>query len=104
MIVIGKNGCVVYLVVKVSVEGVFCCVFFDIGVGSLYVLVVFLDKFFKCFCVKEICWIEMMFGVIMCEVEFFIIKVCLIEGSEELSVDVIRVERGELLRINNFYY
>lgn len=40
----------------------------------------------------------------MCEVEFFIIKVCLIEGSEELSVDVIRVERGELLRINNFYY
>jgi len=38
------------------------------------------------------------------EVELSTIKVHSIEGTEELSVDVTKVERGELLRINNPHY
>lgn len=49
-----KEGCVVYLVVMVSVEGVLCWVFFDMGVGSLYVFVVFFVKFFRCIYVREV--------------------------------------------------
>lgn len=36
-------GNVIYLVVVVEVEGIKCCVLLDMGVGSLYVFVVFLD-------------------------------------------------------------
>ncbi|XP_068680119.1 uncharacterized protein [Montipora foliosa] len=46
----------------------------------------------------------MMLGATSREVELSTIKVRSIEGSEELRVDVTRVERGELLRINNPHY
>ena len=40
----GKNGRVVYLVVKVSVEGVLCCVLLDTGAASSYASAALLDK------------------------------------------------------------
>lgn len=39
LVVIGR-GFVIYLVVVVSVGGIYCCVLLDIGVGSFYVFVV----------------------------------------------------------------
>lgn len=44
MLVIGE-GLVVYLVVVVEVEGIMCRVLLDIGVGSLYVLVILIERF-----------------------------------------------------------
>lgn len=46
----------------------------------------------------------MMLGRTTHEVELFTIKVRSIESSEELSMDVTRVERRELLIINNPHY
>lgn len=99
-----KEECVVYLVVMVSVEGVLCWVFFDMGVGSLYVFVVFFVKFFRCIYVREVWYIEMMLGFMIWEVEFVIIIVWLIDGMEELKVDVMKVEKGEFFMVENFNY
>ena len=54
--------------------------------------------------VKEVRQIEMMLGSTTREVELSTIKVGSIEGSEELSVDVTKVERRELLMIDNPHY
>ena len=45
-----------------------------------------------------------MLGAATHEVQLSTLKVHSIKGSEKLSVDVTRVERGELLRINNPHY
>ena len=100
----GENGRVVYPVVKVSVEGVLCRALLDTGAGSLYASAALLDKLSKRSCAKEVPRIDMMLGAITREVELSTIKVHSIEGSEELSVDVTRVERGELLKINDPHY
>ena len=56
----GKNGCVVYPVVKVSVEGVLCRALLDTGAGSLYASAALLDKLPKRSRAKEVRRIEMM--------------------------------------------
>ncbi|XP_068692716.1 uncharacterized protein [Montipora foliosa] len=86
---------------QVSVEGVLCRALLDTGTGSLYASAALLDKLPKPSRAKEVPQIEMMLGATTREIELSTIKVPLIEGGEELSVDVTRVERGELLRINN---
>lgn len=100
----GKDGRVVYPVVKVSVEGVLCRALLDTGAESSYASAALLDKLPKRSRAKEVRRIEMMLGATTREVELSTIKVRSIEGGEELSVDVTRVERGELLRINNPHY
>ena len=100
----GKDGRVVYPVVKVSVEGVLCRALVDTGAGSSYASAALLDKLPKRSRAKEDRRIEMMLGATTREVELSTIKVRSIEGGEELRVDVTRVERGELLRINNPHY
>ena len=100
----GKNGRVVYPVVKVSVEGVLCRALLDTGAGSSYASAALLDKLPKRSRAKEVRRIEMMLGATTREVELSTIKVRSVESGEELSVDVTRVERGELLRINNPHY
>ncbi|XP_068713041.1 uncharacterized protein [Montipora foliosa] len=100
----GKDGRLVYPVVNVSVEGVLCRALLDTGAGSSYAPAARLDKLPKRSRAKEVRRIEMRLGATTREVELSTIKVRSIEGSEELSVDVTRVERGELLRINNPHY
>ena len=53
---------------------------------------------------KEVRRIEMMLGSTSREVELSTIKVRSTDGSEELNVDVIKVERRELLMINSPHY
>ena len=100
----GKSGRVVYPVVKVSVEGVLCRALLDTGAGSSYASAALLEKLPKRPRVKEVRQIEMMLGSTTREVELSTIKVGSIEGSEELSVDVTKVERRELLMIDNPHY
>lgn len=85
-------------------EGVLCRALLDTGAGSFYASAALLDKLPKCSHAKEVCRIEMMLRAITREVELSAIKVCSTEGSEELSGNVTRVEREELLRINNPHY
>lgn len=49
IVIIMERLIVIYLVVVVEVLGVKCCVLLDIGVGSLYVLVVLFDCLKICF-------------------------------------------------------
>ena len=100
----GKSGRVVYPVVKVSVEGVLCRALLDTGAGSSYASAALLEKLPKRPRVKEVRQIEMMLGSTTREVELSTIKVGSIEGSEEFSVDVTKVERRELLMIDNPHY
>ena len=80
----GKNGCVIYPVVKVSVEGVLCRALPDTGAGSSYASAAVLHKLSKRSRAKEVRRIEMMLGATTREVELSTIKVRSIEGSEEL--------------------
>ena len=80
----GKNGRVVYPVVKVNVEGVLCRALLDTGAGSSYALAALLNKLPKRSLAKEVRRIEMMLGATIREVELSTIKVRSIEGSEEL--------------------
>ena len=100
----GKSGRVVYPVVKVCVEGVLCRALLDTGAGSSYASAALLEKLPKRPRVKEVRQIEMMLGSTTREVELSTIKVGSIAGSEELSVDVTKVERRELLMIDNPHY
>ena len=100
----GKSGRVVYPVVKVSVEGMLCRALLDTGAGSSYASAALLEKLPKRPRVKEVRQIEMMLGSTTREVELSAIKVGSIEGSEELSVDVTKVERRELMMIDNPHY
>ena len=99
-----NNGRVVYPIVKVSVEGVLCRALLDTGGGSSYPAAALLEKLPKRSRAKEVRRIEMMLGSTTREVELFTIKVRSIDGSAELTVDVTKVERLELLMINNPHY
>ena len=80
----GKNGRVVYLVVKVSMEGILCRALLDTGAEISYASAALLDKLTKHSRAKEGRRIEMMLGATTREVELSTIKVRSIEGSEEL--------------------
>ena len=100
----GNKGRVVYPVVKVSVEGVLCRSLLDTGAGSSYASAALLEKLPKRPRAKEVRRIEMMLGSTTREVELSTIKVRSTDGSEELNVDVTKVERRELLMIDNPHY
>ena len=71
----GKNGRVVYPVVKVSVEGVLCRALLDTGAGSSYASAALLDKLRKRSRAKEVRRIEIMLVATTREVELSTIKV-----------------------------
>ena len=100
----GNKRRVVYPVVKVSVEGVLCRALLDTGAGSSYASAALLEKLPKRPRAKEVRRIEMMLGSTTREVELSTIKVRSTDGSEELNVDVTKVERRELLMIDNPHY
>ena len=89
---------------KVSEKGVLCRELLDTGAKSSYASVALLEKLPKRSRDKEVRRIEMMLGSTSREVELSTIKVRSTDGSEELNVDVIKVERRELLMINSPHY
>ena len=100
----GNKRSVVYPVVKVSVEGVLCRALLDTGAGSSYASAALLDKVPKRSRSRGVRRIEMMLGSTTREVELSTVTVRAIDGSVELSVDVTKVEKSELLTIDNPSY
>ena len=94
----------VYPVVMVSVEGVLCRALLDIGAGSPYASAALLAKLSKRTHAREVRHIEMMLGSTTREVELATITVRSTDGKEELKVDVTKVEKGELLMLENPNY
>ena len=99
-----KKGRVVYPVVMVSVEGVLCRALLDTGAGSPYASAALLAKLSKRTHAREVRHIETMLGSTTREVELATITVRSTDGKEELKVDATKVEKGELLMLENPYY
>lgn len=99
-----KEGRVVYPVVMVSVEGVLCRALLDTGAGSPYASAALLAKLSRRTHAREVRHIEMMLGSTTREVELATITVRSTDGMEELKVDVTKVEKGELLMVENPNY
>ena len=91
----------VYPVVMVSMEGVLCQALLDTGAGSSYASAALPTKLSRCTHEKEVWHIEMMLGSMTQEVELATITVWSTDGREELKVDVMMVEKGELLTLEN---
>ena len=70
----------------------------------MYASAALFEKLLKRSRAKEVRRIEMMLGSTTREVELSKIKVRSTDGSDELNVDVTKVERRELLMINNPHY
>lgn len=94
----------IYLVVVVEVEGIKCCILLDIGVGSLYVFVVFLDRILSIGYKKEVWKIEMLLGALIREVELVIIIIFDVNRKFLMFVEVIKVDKGELFILENLKY
>ena len=100
----GNSSQVVYPVVDVNVEGVICRALLDTGAGSSYASAALLDKLPKRSQSKEVRRIEMMLSSTTREVAISSICVGATDGSYKMKVDVTRVDRGELLMIENPHY
>ena len=100
----GNKERVVYPIVKVNVEGVMCRALLDTGAGSSYASAVLLDKIPKRTHTREVRRIKMMLGSTTRQVELSSITVRAVDGSTEIKVDVTKVDRKELLMLDNPNY
>lgn len=100
----GNKERVVFLIVKVKVEGILCRALLDTGAGSSYASAALLDKIPKRTRTREVRRIEMMLGSTTRQVELSSITVQAVDGGTEIKVDVTKVDRKELLIVDNPNY
>ena len=100
----GNKQRVVYPIVKVNVERVMCRALLDTGAGSSYASAVLLDSIPKHTRTREVRRIEMMLGSTTRQVELSSITVRAVAGSTEIKFDVTKVDRKELLMVDNPNY
>lgn len=93
-----------YFVVVVEVNGIKCCVFLDIGVGSLYVLLVIFEYLGNKLLWEEFKCIEMMFGLINKVIGVYSVMIGSFDGKFWLEMEVIRVDCSILLLFDNLGY
>lgn len=98
------NMRVTHPVVIVEVEGVKCRALLDTGAGSSYASAALLERISKRKCRKEIRKIDMMLGATTREVELTTIEIKGTDGKFSLPVEVTKVNKGELLFIDNPRY
>ena len=98
------NMQVTHPVVIVEVEGVKCRALLDTGAGSSYASAALLERISKRKCRKEIRKIDMMLGVTTREVELSTIEIKGTDGKFSMSIEVTKVNKGELLFIDNPRY
>ena len=99
------DGQVVYPVVIVDVEGIKCRALLDTGAGSSYASAALLDRLKKRQVTREVRKIEMMLGSTTREVELANIRIKAVgENDYEMEVEVTKVNKGELLLIDNPNY
>ena len=99
-----RNSNVTYPVVLVQVEGIKCRALLDTGAGSSYASAALLDRISNRRCKKEVRKIEMMLGATTREVELSTIEIKGISGDFSMSVEVTKVNKSELLYIDNPRY
>lgn len=98
------NMRVTHPVVIVEVEGIKCRALLDTGAGSSYASAALLDRISKRQCKKEIRKIDMMLGVTTREVELSTIEIKETSGEFSMSVEVTKVNKGELVFVDNPRY
>ena len=100
----GNKERVVYPIVKVNVEGILCRALLDTGAGSSYASATLLDNIPKRTRTRKVRRIEMMLGATTRQVELSSITVQALDSSTELKIDVTKVDRKELLIVDNPNY
>ena len=100
----GNKERVVFPIVKVKVEGILCRELLNTGAGSSYPSAALLHMIPKRTRTREVRRIEMMLGSTTRQVEPSSITVQAVDGGTELKVDVTKVDRKELLIVDNPNY
>ena len=94
----------IYPVVVVEVEGIKCRALLDTGAGSSYASAALLDRISSVRHKKEVRKIEMLLGASTREVELATITISDVNGKFSMPVEVTKVEKGELLFLENPKY
>ncbi|XP_028408199.1 uncharacterized protein LOC114530777 [Dendronephthya gigantea] len=98
------NKPVVYPAVIVDVNGVKCCALIDTGAGSSYASSALLDTIKAKVKKQEIWRVEMMFGIATRNVKIYDLTVNETNNKFNIKTEVTRVERNELLTLDNPRY
>lgn len=99
-----RDGPLVYPVVVVSVEGIKCRALLDTGAGNSYASAALLNLLPKRNVKNEVRRVEMMLGSVTREMELCTVSVAAVNGDFEMDVNVTKVEKGELLSMDNPNY
>jgi hypothetical protein len=100
----GNKNTIVYPVVIVDVEGVKCRALLDTGAGSSYASAALIDRLPRRECKRETRKVEMMLGTTTREMELRTVNVKASSGQFEMAVEVAKVEKGELVLLENPQY
>ena len=95
------NSAVIHPVVVVAVQGVKCRALLDTGAGSSYASAALLDIQPH---QREVRQIEMMLGTVTKNVEIFKVQVSSMKGDFSLVTEVTKVDKRQLLALNNPRY
>ena len=99
-----SDGPLVYPLVVVSVEGVKCRALLDTGSGNSYASAALMGLLPKRGIRKEVRHVEMMLGSVTKEMELSNVRVEDVNGNFAMDVCVTKVEKGELLFVDNPHY
>ncbi|KAK3716737.1 hypothetical protein QZH41_006308 [Actinostola sp. cb2023] len=95
---------VTYPVVVVEAGGIKCRALLDTGAGSSYASAALLNRIPRRECKTQVRKIEMLLGVSTKEIELSTIEVKALSGQFKLSVEVTKVDKSELLYLDNPKY
>ena len=87
-----------------NVEGVKCRALLDTGAGSSYASAALLNRLTNRKRHKEIRRVEMMLGAVTREMELSTVNVEALDGKFKLNVSVTKVDKSELLNVDNPHY
>ena len=99
-----NDGPIVYPVVVVDIEGIKCRALLDTGAGNSYASAALLDLLPKRSRKKEVRRVEMMLGSVTREMEQSTVRVKATNGEFAMDVNVTKVDKGELLFVDNPNY
>ena len=104
MLVANGNSSVFYPVVIVEVNGIRCRALLDTGAGSSYASAALLNRIKTCPVRKEVRRIEMMMQTTRQEIEIHQVEVKSLSRKFTLKTEVMKVNRGVLLTLDNPQY
>ena len=99
-----NDGSLMYPVMAVNVEGIKCHALLDTGAGNSYASAALLGLLPKRSRKKEVRRVEMMLGSVTKEMELSTLRVEAVNGEFAMDVSVTKVDKGELLFVDNPNY